>query len=214
MKTVSTWKPEDQRSWEELERRAAAQARELYARRREFQTQEPPPETREPPEPPPSGAGFQGEPSGTGREETALPKVPGSGEGKEEARRTLLPREGGPSPGEVRPGEEPEKGEKGGGSGESRPFREEFRESPRGTASRGRSRQEAASTGDAPWGAAPSPQVPVPRSGYGQGGVRQSRQGGRGLAGDQLLLLALLWLLVEEKADTQLILAVAYILLL
>ena len=61
--------------------------------------------------------------------------------------------------------------------------------------------------------AAASPQVPVSR-GYSQGSLLQPRQGGMGLAGDQLLLLALLWLLVEEKADTQLILAVAYILLL
>ncbi len=180
MKAVSSWKPEDQRSWEELERRAAAQARELYARRREFQTQEPPqeagtaPETwdpPEPPEPPPAGVSFQE------GEEASVSKASGSREPPSSREEFPPPLQQGTAPRET---------------------------SAPGTMAQGRSHQRAAA----------SPQVPVSRGGYSQGSLLQPRQGGMGLAGDQLLLLALLWLLVEEKADTQLILAVAYILLL
>ena len=109
---MSGWKPEDQRNWEELERRAAAQARELYARRQDPGI---------PPEPP----------------------------APQEKRPEPPPRET-PATGDRRPPQRP-------------------------------------------------PAAPLP---------------GRGrLAPDQLLLLALLCLLVEERADTKLILAVAYVLM-
>ena len=109
---MSGWKPEDQRNWEELERRAAAQAKELYARRQDPGI---------PPEPP----------------------------APQEKRPEPPPRET-PATGDRRPPQRP-------------------------------------------------PAAPLP---------------GRGrLAPDQLLLLALLCLLVEERADTKLILAVAYVLM-
>ena len=117
---MSGWKPEDQRNWEELERRAAAQAKELYARRQDPGI---------PPEPP----------------------------APQEKRPEPPPRET-PAPGNRRP---PQRHPKP-------PARE-------------------------------APAAPLP---------------GRGrLAPDQLLLLALLCLLVEERADTKLILAVAYVLM-
>ena len=110
---MSGWKPEDQRNWEELERRAAAQARELYARRQDPGI---------PPEPP----------------------------APQEKRPEPPPQEAAPATGDRRPPQRP-------------------------------------------------PAAPLL---------------GRGrLAPDQLLLLALLCLLVEERADTKLILAVAYVLM-
>ena len=110
---MSGWKPEDQRNWEELERRAAAQAKELYARRQDPGI---------PPEPP----------------------------APQEKRPEPPPQEAAPATGDRRPPQRP-------------------------------------------------PAAPLP---------------GRGrLDPDQLLLLALLCLLVEERADTKLILAVAYVLM-
>lgn len=113
----NTWRMEDQRSWEELERRAAAQAREFYIRAA-------PPEPPEPPPPPPPSP--QPEP----------PPPPES-----------PPKEPSPPP-------------------------------------------------------APPQAHPAPRR----------RLLGR-FSGDQLLLAALLCLLVQEEAEPQLILAVAYILI-
>ncbi len=110
----NTWRMEDQRSWEELERRAAAQAREFYIRAA-------PPEPPPPPPPPPS-----------------LPPEP-------------------PPP-----------------------------------------------LAKSPPRAAVSPPLPQP--------VPHRRLLGR-FSGDQLLLAALLCLLVQEEAEPQLILAVAYILI-
>ena len=118
---MSGWKPEDQRNWEELERRAAAQAKELYARRQDPGI---------PPEPP----------------------------APQEKRPEPPPQEAAPAPGNRRPPQRPP---------EPRP-----REAPA-----------------------------APLAGRGR------------LAPDQLLLLALLCLLVEERADTKLILAVAYVLM-
>lgn len=112
----NTWRMEDQRSWEELERRAAAQAREFYIR---ATPPEPPPQPPEPPPPPPP--------------EPPPPPL---------AKKAPVP---------------------------------------------------------AP---APPPAQPVPHR----------RLLGR-FSGDQLLLAALLCLLVQEEAEPQLILAVAYILI-
>lgn len=47
------WRPEDQRSWEELERRAAAQAREFYVRAAPPPEPPPPPPPKPPAEPDP-----------------------------------------------------------------------------------------------------------------------------------------------------------------
>ena len=49
----NTWRMEDQRSWEELERRAAAQAREFYIRAAPPEPPPPPPRPSQPRETPP-----------------------------------------------------------------------------------------------------------------------------------------------------------------
>ena len=51
--SLPPWRPEDQRSWEELERRAAAQAREFYTRA-EPAPPPPPPAPAPAPQPSPS----------------------------------------------------------------------------------------------------------------------------------------------------------------
>ena len=113
----SAWRPEDQRSWEELERRAAAQAREFYVR------------AGPPPPPPPPVV-----------EEPPAPKPPP------------------PPP------------------------------------------------------VCPEPVLPAPPPAPAPPAAPRKKLLGR-FSGDQLLLAALLCLLVQEEAEPQLILAVAYILI-
>lgn len=128
------WRPEDQRSWEELERRAAAQTRDFYSRAFPPRDEPPPP----PPEPHP-------EPSPEPLPEGPPPPPP-------------------PKPPAPQPPRTP-----------------------------------------------PPSSRPQPLSSQGTPAPRRKLLGR--FAGDQLLLAALLCLLVQEEAEPQLILAVAYILI-
>ena len=160
---MRAWQPEDPVDREEWERRAAAQAREFYSRRRPA----PPPGPAAGKPPAEISPGQKGTPSPA--EMTGMSPKTTPGDPRDE-----IPLEGrGKTPAEARRGS-------CGRTGETKPA-ERAREKPAG----GRSR------------------IPAP----GRAPRRPP------LAPDQLLLLSLLFLLSQERADPRLLLAVAYILL-
>ena len=159
------WRPEDQRSWEELERRAAAQAREFYVR---------------------AGAARAG--SGV--------ETKGPGQGSEAEASAPAAAEAPP----VRAGEPAAAAGPGGTA-------------PPPPAGAGTPGPRASAGGEVP--------LPQAKAGQTAGGASvpapAPATGGKKLlgrfSGDQLLLAALLCLLVQEEAEPQLILAVAYVLI-
>ena len=160
---MRAWQPEDPVDREEWERRAAAQAREFYSRRRPA----PPPGPAAGKPPAEISPGQKGTPSPAEMTGMSPKTTPGDPRGEAPSER------GGNLPEGTRRGNSIE-------NGKTKP-EQAAREKPAG----GRSR------------------IPAP----GRAPRRPP------LAPDQLLLLSLLFLLSQERADPRLLLAVAYILL-